>query len=215
MSGSTTRQVPLGMFEAMREREWYRSMASRLTKIVVALSVALVLCLLLCAFLIMNRPEPRYFAASTDFQIVEMTPLDQPLISQQELLNWAGMVASGVFTLDFQHWKEKLMNLRPHFTQEAFKTLVRSLKEQGGLDDIVNNRLVVSAVMEKAPVITNQGILKGKFCWQIQVPLVITFENSEGPVRTLHLIGNLLVQREDTTVAPKGLAVSQIVYKKS
>jgi intracellular multiplication protein IcmL len=201
-----------GTGEVMGGLQWYQKQYRASLKVLLLLAIALLVSAGLCVFLVLSRPDPKYFASSPDGHIVELLPLTQPSMSDAGILNWVAETTTGTVSLDFLGWREKLTSMRPNYTPEAFKSFVQSLRDAGVIEMIEGKRLNVACVVSRAPVITATGTGKdGRLMWRIEVPLIVSYESSQGIESTQRLLAKVLVRREDTTIAPRGLAIQQIV----
>jgi intracellular multiplication protein IcmL len=204
--------MPYGAVEVMGGLHWYQSQYRGSLKALLVLSLTLLAATALCIFLVLSRPEPKYFASSPDGRIVELVPLSRPVLSDAGLLNWVAETVTSTLALDFLHWRDKLTSIRPNFTQEAFKSVLESLKAAGVLAMIEEKRLNVSAVVSRAPVITASGTTEdGRMGWKIEVPVIVSYESSKGVESTQQLLATVLVGREETSINPRGVAIRQIV----
>ncbi len=193
---------------------WYRMQFRRSMKLNVGLVVALCLCMGVTVLLVLNRPTPRYFAATPDLRIAPLTPLSKPVLTEQGLLNWASETITGAMSLNFLEWREKLNSLRGHFNDAAFKSFLESLESSGTLDMIRNKRLSVSAAITRAPIIIASGLLDGKATWRMEFPLLVSYESSQGVEATQHLMATVLVARASTVTTPRGVVIQQVVLKR-
>lgn len=193
---------------------WYRSQFHRAMKLALCLIIALCLSLTVSALLLLNQPQPRYFAATPDLRLAPMVPLDQPLLTQEGLLTWASNVITGAMSLNFLEWREKMESIRPHFEDEAFKSFLASLQSSGILDMIRDKRLSASAVATRAPVIIASGLVGGKATWRIEFPLIVSYESSQGVESTQKLLATVLICRASTARTPRGVVIQQVVLKR-
>lgn len=194
--------------------DWYRTQFHRAMKLALCLIISLCLCLTVSAMLLLNQPQPRYFAATPDLRLAPMVPLDQPLLTQEGLLTWASNVITGAMSLNFLEWREKMESIRPHFEDEAFKSFLASLKKSGILDMIRDKRLSASAIATRAPVIVASGLVGGKSTWKIEFPMIVSYESSQGVESTQKLLATVLVCRASTAKTPRGVVIQQVVLKR-
>ena len=194
---------------------WYRVQYQRAMKLVLCLVVALCACIAANVLLIVNRPAPRYFAATPDLRIAPLIPLDKPTLTQQGLMNWVTETITSAVSLDFLEWREKLSRVRENFEDEAFKSFLASLNSSGVLEMIRDKRLSVSAVVTRAPVISASGLVGGKSTWKIEFPLIVSYESSQGVESTQHLMATVLVCRASTVTTPRGVVIQQVVLKRN
>ena len=193
---------------------WYRTQFRRAMKLTLGLSLALCIGLVVIALLLLNRPQPQYFAATPDLRLAPMIPLDQPLLTQEGLLTWVSDTIAGAMSLNFLEWREKLESLRPHFDDAAYKSFLASLQSSGVLDMIREKRLSASAVTTRAPVIIASGLVGGKATWRIEFPLIVSYESSQGVESTQKLLATVLVCRASTAKTPRGVVIQQVVLKR-
>ena len=195
---------------------WYSSQYRRAMKLALALVLTLLAAVAVIVFLVMTRPTPRYFAATSDLRLAPLVPLDKPILTQQGLLNWVSetITITSAVSLDFLEWRDKLSRVRENFEDEAFRSFLTSLQSSGILDMIRDKRLSVSAVVTRAPVIIASGLVGGKATWKVEFPLVVSYESSQGVESTQHLMATVLVCRASTVTSPRGVVIQQVVLKR-
>lgn len=196
-------------------RNWFVTQSRQLFNLCLLLGGALIISLSCNVVQVMTRPKPVYFAATPDFRILEMPPLSAPVVSDQAIVNWTTDVVTKALSLDFLHWRKKLMDVRIDFDPDGFKSFVNSLTSTGNLKKIEAERLNLSCVLKEAAVITNSGVVNGKMTWRIEAPLLLSYQSSRGVVSSQDLIGKILVQRTSTTRNPKGVVIKQIVLTRA
>lgn len=190
---------------------WYKRQYQRMTTMFgMACLVAMMSIACNVAQFVM-KPSPKYFAQTPDLRITELRPLDEPYVTQEGLVNWTAETVSRTFSLDFLKLKDTLMSVREAYTDAAFEELVGNLKSNGTIDMIKEKRLSASVTLEKAPVISNSGVVAGVFTWKLEFPIIITYEGSAGAANAQHLVATVLVQRADTIQHPRGIVIKQLL----
>ena len=202
-----------GATAVVLQESWFRDQYRRTLVILLVISTILVGSLTANVMQFAFDPEPRYFATTNDMRLAELTPLDQPMVSQSGLLDWTVETITSTFTLDFSNWRRQLMAVRPRYNNRAFKQLLKSLKDSGNLPMIKNQRLVTSCTPIEAPVILGKALVKGKVTWKVEFPMLISYESSKGVENTQKLIVNTLVQRADTTEKVEGIHIIQLLMR--
>jgi intracellular multiplication protein IcmL len=144
-----------------------------------------------------------------------MPPLSEPAISDQALLNWTSQAVTSALSLDFLHWRQKLMETRKNFDSKGFESFVRSLEAEGHLKKIQSERLVLSCVTAEAPVIISSAIVNGKMSWKLEMPVIISYQSSTGVNATQRLLAELLLERTETYRNPRGVVIKQLVLSKN
>lgn len=194
---------------------WYRNNFRHAIKLVMAMIITLGIALGIILFLLLNQPKPQYFAATPDLRLAPLVPLDQPVLTQQGLLNWVADTITGAMSLDFLEWRKKLDSMRDHFDDAAYKSFLESMQSSGVLDMIREKRLSASAVVTKAPVIIASGLVGGVATWRIEFPLIVSYESSQGVESTQNLIATVLVRRASTAKSPRGVVIQQVVLQRN
>jgi intracellular multiplication protein IcmL len=203
---------PYGAEHVIGSRDFLISQNRKLFSIINCLLLAFVLVLGALIYLwVTQLGEVKYFAVTPDLRVMEMNSLEEPFLSSEGLLNWTGEVVTGALSLDFLHWKKKLMSLRNNFDPIGFESFVESLESGGHVKKIEEERLSLSAVMTDAPVIISQGLKRGRMTWQIEMPLIISYQSSTGISATQKLLGEIVVERVRPSENPKGVVIRQVV----
>lgn len=155
-----------------------------------------------------TRELPTYFIFNARGQQAQVFPLDEPNVNTKTLLGWATLAATSAYTLNFVDYEENLRYLQDFFTVAGWENYRASLDSSGRLDDVISKSLVVSSVLAGAPVVLQEGPLKGNYAWRIQLPLLVTYQASGDSVAQT-LAVTLLVTRVPTDEAPKGIGIAQ------
>jgi len=197
----------------VESRDWYRDKFRRVTLICLVLVLILAGSLVANAVQVVMRPSPRYFAVTDDLRIEQMQPLSKPAISQSGLFSWTTRKVTETLSLDFVHWRKKLMDVKPAYTEEAFSQLIGSLRDSGNLEMVQKKKLVMSATVQRSPVVKAKGMVKGRMTWKLEFPINLTYESSERVVSSQKLMCNVMVRRVPVIEHPRGVNIEQIVLR--
>ncbi len=191
-------------------RDNYRKVVTALL-----LSVFIVFILVLAViYVVLNPPEPKYFATSTDGRIVPLIHLDQPNLSDAALLQWANTAAVAAYSYNFVNYRQAIQQASEYFTPEGQDTFLAAIKNSNNLEAVVAKKLVVSAVATGAPVILQKGILAGQYTWKVQIPLLVTFQ-SASQVSQQSVTVTLLIVRMSTLSSARGIGIAQFIVSGS
>lgn len=185
----------------------------RQTKIIMvqSLMVAALVPALVMAFI--SRPLPRYIGITPDLRVVHMTPLSEPVITDEGLTNWTADTVTKAMSLDFVHVHQQLASVASSFSPDAFNAFVKNLKGSGLYDKVMTQKLSLSVVPQSAPIIVNSGPLDGVFSWRLTFPITVTYEGSNGNLGSQTFKATVLVQRASTLKYPRGVIIQQIVLE--
>jgi intracellular multiplication protein IcmL len=195
-------------------RNLYLRQNPRLFNVVSVLAVCLLLMVGLFFYLALSQPEPKYFAVTPDLRLLELTPLNEPYISAPTLIDWTSQTVTSALSLDFLHWRRKLMAVKENFSENGFNSFVNSLKNGGHIKKIESDRLNLSCALTGAPVIVNTKMIGSRLTWKLELPVLVSYQSSNGVVASQNLIALVTVQRADTTQKIKGVEIKQIVLSK-
>lgn len=161
-------------------------------------------------YLGMREPERRYFATDPQGGIRELVPLERPIQSMHEVLNWATGAITQAYTMNFANYQQSLQESRPNFTPGGWIGFEEALRANGVIDAIVRGKYVATAVPQEAPVVVAQGIVDGRYAWKIQVPIMITYESASQRTSQRALVTATVVRRSEQE-HPRGLGIAQVI----
>jgi len=159
-------------------------------------------------YMITHRPAPKYFATTAAGRIIPLYPLDEPMVSQAQLLQWASSAALSTFNFDFANWRGQLQKSSELFTQPGWTAWEAALKSTRDLQTVIAKKLVVHAVVTGAPVILQHGVLNGRYSWKIQMPLLVTYQSASTTFQQPVTV-TMLITRVPVINFPRGIAIAQ------
>ena len=187
---------------------------STLIKISLVLAVISILCVVsLFVVIIQRKPEPKYFASTTDGRILPLVALDQPLLSLASVESFAGKAISQLFTFDYVNYQQQMTEHADDFTSEAFTEIKNTLQNNDGLlTEAIKNNWVVTATIMSAPQVVNQGEIgkSGVYGWRLIYPVMMTFQ-SEHSRQSARYTADVIVIRVKQTDNPTGIAIKSLI----
>lgn len=156
-------------------------------------------------------PPPRYFAVTPHLRIMRIDGRKEPVLRDGAIRSWMARAVTQTLNLDFVHWRHQLSSVRGDYTHKAFVSMIESLQKSGDLDYIRKKRLSVSATPTRAPIIAATGHIGSVKEWKVQMPILLSFESSQGVVNTQHWIASVLIKQVSTLKYPNSIAIAQIV----
>lgn len=171
-------------------------------------SASLIVLIGLIFFLELTKPEQTYLVSDLNGNLTNITALDEPNVSPSTLLRWVSLAVTGVYTLDFVDYQQTLDNLSQYFTKAGYQNFLTAANER--VQTIIAQKLVVTAVVAGTPVIVQEGIMHGFYFWQIQVPILLSYQGASEKSTKQTLAIKLLVMRVPTKEALTGIGIAQI-----
>lgn len=145
----------------------------------------------------------------------KMIPLTSPIINQQALLQWTTDAASAIYTYDQAHYKQQIQDaIDMYFTPNGGESFRNALQQTGVIQQLVAQKLEVTAVVEKPPAILKSGILLGRQVWKVQMPLLVTYVTASEKQQYLFIV-TMMVVRVPTWQSSVGIGIDQLWVTKA
>ena len=149
-------------------------------------------------------------AATPDGRVIEMTPLDEPIMSDAALRNWTVSAVTEAFTLGHHDWRMRLSAVRQHFTDAGYASYLAGLEDSLFLARLQDHLQVASAVATGTPVITDVRVIDGRAAWDVEFPLLVTFQAGTRTA-SQKLRARVLVMRVPLSDRASGIGIQQII----
>jgi intracellular multiplication protein IcmL len=189
---------------------FYRDNYRRLVGILLVMIIVNLLLIGTVIYLLTSRPSPVYFATSPDGRITPLHPLNEPIVTPPELLQWVTEAAVETYSYNFVNYRQELQRASEYFTPEGWNQFQQSLRASRNLETVIAKKMVVSATPTGAPEITDQGLLNGRYAWRVRLPLLVTYQNAQEQIQQPITV-NMVVLRVPLIDSPKGIAIAQFV----
>ncbi|MFN3234537.1 MAG: type IVB secretion system apparatus protein IcmL/DotI [Gammaproteobacteria bacterium] len=189
---------------------FYRDNYRRAMVLVMILAFVLIFTTISIVYMVFNRPQPKYFAATESGRILQLVPLNRPTMTSKALLSWASEVATASYTYSFVNYRQKIQELQPYFTPNGWSQFMTALKSSDNLSAIDQRKLIVSAVVSGTPVIVHQGELAGRYAWKVQLPMLVTFQSASDRFQTTYTV-TMTIIRVSTLQTESGIGVEQFI----
>lgn len=194
---------------AVRRTKLYRSDYRKILRIAVAEAVAILLLIGVLYFIIeTHHPEDRYFVRTEDGVQIEMQALLYPNVSSKALTSWSAQAATEVMTFGYNNYRRRLQEASRNFTKNGWLGFIKGLDQSKLIQTVEQNRQVLSAAPAGPPVLVSQGVYKGRYQWEVEVPLVITYQAGSALQPDFSLIKLVLVPVQEIE-GSSGVAIEE------
>lgn len=158
-------------------------------------------------------PPPVYFATSPDGKPIPRLSLALPLYNEAYIISWAEKAILNIYSFDFVNFRRALQDAQIYFTLEGYFDFKNAYQASNNLEAVREKKQVVSAEIRGGSKITEQGVKRGGYEWRLEVPVTVTYQNSENEV--IKQFGRIHMQIERASLLdhPQGLAVSQLILQ--
>lgn len=164
---------------------------------------------------VMTRPEPQYFAVDSQGTVVAIVPVDQPMLSNEALANWAESTVRKAYSLNFVDWRDQLAALRDRFAPKAYDLFLASM-EQSNLPVMRENRLIYEVSSRPARITSAAVDGAGRYVWNVEVPVTVLSHFGGAATRSQDIVVLMEIVRVDNRFRPEsGVVVTKFLTKLS
>lgn len=198
---------PLGA--VVIRNEFYRDGYRSLLKLAL-LQAIIIVGLIGAVFFVIHshQPENRYFATTEGGRLIPMIPLTQPNLSTPALMSWVAQAATEVMTFGFNDYRRRLQEASRNFTRTGWDSFSLALQQSRIIDMVEAHQQVVTAAPKGAPILLHEGVVNGRYQWQIQLPMVVTYQSGSKTTST-GLLVTIVIVRVPRLESPNGVGIEQ------
>jgi intracellular multiplication protein IcmL len=189
--------------------EFYRDGYRSILKLAV-FQALIILALILAMFFIIyvNQPQNRYFATTEDGRLVPMTALSEPNLSTPALMSWVAQSSTEVMTFGFNDYRRRLQESSRNFTRRGWESFTQALQRSRIIEMVEANQQVVTAAPAGAPILKSEGVVQGRYQWEVQLPMILSYQ-AGSKTRSDNLLITLIVVRVPRLENPNGVGIEQ------
>lgn len=164
-------------------------------------------------YLFFDKPHPiTVFTQDNEWRVVGAVPLDQPYVSDVDLLQWVSNSFPRSFLYDFLRMDQQLDDVKKTYTAEGWKVFLMQANNVVQFDKVKAGKLFVSAFATRAPFVVRNGLSQGRRAWLVEIPVSIEVNGGQAAFRK-EMTFHVLVVRVPTTTNLAGIAIHNIVVK--
>ena len=206
-----TSQSLKGLGAVVVRNEFYRDGYRTVLRVAVIEAIVILGLIFMMFFVVSNsRPQNVYFATTNDGRLVPMVALNEPNLSTPALMSWSAQAATEVMTFGFNDYRRRLQEASRNFTRTGWASFTNALDKSRILEMVQQNQQVVTAAPRSAPVLISEGMSNGRYQWQVEIPMVITYQ-AGSQTRADNLIVTLMIVRVSKLESPNGVGIEQWV----
>jgi len=200
-----------GLGRVVVRNEFYRDGYRTLLRLALILSVIIIGLIGAMYFVIQtHQPENRYFATTEDGRLVPMVALSEPNLSTPALMSWVAQAATEVMTFGFNDYRRRLQEASRNFTRRGWESFTGALERSRIIELVEANQQVLTAAPQGAPIVVSEGLVAGRYQWEVQMPLVLTYQ-AGARTRTDRLLVTIVSVRVPRLESANGVGIEQWV----
>ena len=190
-------------------RDQYRRTLSWLLFMVILCAVLS----LVLFFINITQKKSSFYATTSSGLVIPLHTLDEPIVSNSYLAQWASLATRRALNLDFVHYKDQLDQAKIYFTSGGWQKYLIALDKSGLLKTVQSKKLIMAVVVSDVPVILNRDIVRGRYTWRVQFPILVTFSSASEQSK-LKLLVTLNVQRVSVLETAEGIQISDFAAER-
>jgi hypothetical protein len=160
-----------------------------------------------------RKPHYKYFATTQGGRIFNLTPLNQPLLSDTIVKEMASEAVKTVFAFNYLNYNQVLSNSQKYFAANAMKGFSNQMNQSGGLiENVVKNKFIVTPYISGVPTLIKKGVIPGtsEYGWRLIIPVTLAFQSdSEAYKASYNCYVNMI--RVSQANNPRGIAIQSII----
>ena len=177
--------------------------------------------LLVVIFLLLSlfAVYPKYSVVQTtdNSVICEISPKDNPMLTDVAIQDFAKMAVLSVYTFDYINYREQINDATTrYFTSDGRAGFNKALRTSGALSHIISNTLIMKALATNVPQIEEKGIdNNGRNFWLVKMPVITEFYAGQPkPVDVQRFIARARIVTEPRDAFnTKGLGVDSLTLR--
>lgn len=195
------------------EDNYYRDCFSRVLVIIGCLVASIAALVAMSLYVYLTEPPPVTFGVANDWRIVAPVDIQEPYLTDGDLLQWVTDAVPRFFDVDFLHIDDQLVQLKQYFTDNGYQVFLNQFNNNVDRDKLQTGKMFATNEITGAPIIVNQGTLSGRYAWWVQIPINISYAGMDTiPSSSIKL--TLLVVRTETSNNLNGVAIDNVLVEK-
>lgn len=176
--------------------------------------IANIVLICVLAYVIRHPTAPIYFAADEVGRLIQVVPVDQPNMSDDDVEAWAMKVASETYSYNYVNYRTQLQEVQRYYTTYGWGQYMKALQSSNNLVALTNRQMIQTAVPVVKPTMLAKGMLGGAYAWKFKMPMLVTYwmppYNDQSKFSNA-LEVTIIVQRQPILQSDHGLGVLQII----
>jgi len=165
-------------------------------------------------YLIKHPTQPFFFPADNAGRLMQEVPLNQSLLSDQAVGNWAVKAVEAAYSFDFIRYHSELQTAEQYFTENGWRDYMDGLTASNNLLGLTERKMIITARVIDAPTLIKKGFNKfGVLAWRFEMHVLMTtyqppydeHSKSQNP-----WVVTVVVVRQDLLQNGDGLGVVQM-----
>lgn len=206
-----------GLEHVILRNHFYWESCRRVELAVVLLFVLIVGLFAFISYQSSTFPPPQYFATTPDGRPIPRITLNVPLQTPATVIDWSEKAITKIYSLDFVNFRRTLQDAQIYFTLRGYLEFKQAFNASRNLEAVKENRQVVSAEIVGVTKLIREGQLtdSSPYSWNLEIPITVTYQNSNPDSTVIKQTGKALIRVERTTLVAhaEGIAIAQLILQ--
>lgn len=156
-----------------------------------------------------HKPTPIYFPLNAKDQLINNTELNEPGLTDAELLNWVTEAMMTSFSFNYHNYNNIAEKIEEYFDSTGIESYLKMISEHKQIQQVVNKKLILSGRPTAAPRIVQDAVIDGKYAWQVLLPFILRFNNQTTNINS-EITLNIFIVRTKEQQATLGVKIVNI-----
>lgn len=172
----------------------YKNRFRQLASFLIVLTLLAVGLSFYLAYQIITTPEPKYYATNAEGHNEPLVPLDEPVVTDDYLLQWAALAVRATFNLDFYNYEKQLKDASQYYTKSGWLSAQSALGDANVINSLKNNKLIMEAVAAGPAIKINSYVSHGRYTWEVQMKLLVNYTSANEKKKKYFIVSAEIVR---------------------
>lgn len=194
----------------INSKSWHKTVAYKSMSVSFFQGILNILLLVFVGILLLVEKEPKSFAVTTDFRVIEALPVNEANITDTGVLQWSADATAEAFSFNFNEFGRQLSAVQENFTGPGFDAYLNQLTAEGWIAKLKNREINTSCIVTGVPIVQHRGVnaKKGKFVWQVVLPIRLAIYSTAGTNVDKKMTVRLTIERCSLRENPRGVQIA-------
>ena len=119
---------------------------------------------------------------------------------------WANLAAVSTYNFNFKNYQARFNRISQFYLPQTWEKVKTALNTSGLLNLTLTHKMIVSSVAQGPVIIKKQGVVNGRYQWDVLIPILVLLNNGEKTIQQ-KVILKMIIARVAPPSGVNGLAV--------
>jgi hypothetical protein len=154
------------------------------------------------------KNHDRFFAETVEGRQMQVAGLALPNMGKVALTNWVSQATTQIMTFGFNDIDQRFDLSRRNFSEDGWKSFQTAMLDSGLVDSVIKLQQIITAVPQAPPTIIKEGLIRGKYRWVFEMPMLITFRSGGAKQASVKNV-RVVLEQVPTRDNPNGIGIGE------